>query len=434
MEPGIRHTGYMSRRQLERGAALRGMVGADGIEPLVPDGTVADADCTILHLDMDAFFASVERLRHPETRGRPIIVGGTGPRGVVASADYIARTYGVHSAMPMVRALRLCPDAIVFPPDGAAYREASEAVMDIFRAITPEVEPVSLDEAFLDVAGARRRLGGPVRIAELIRARVREEQRLTCSVGVAATKFVAKLASTRCKPDGLLLVPTDRVTAFLDPMPVGALWGVGEKTEQHLVRLGLRTVGDVARVAPDTLRRELGQAVGGRLSELARGRDERRVVPGSPDKSIGTEETFDRDVDDPGVINRELLRQSEAVARRLRASGQMGRVVVVKLRRADFSTITRSRTLAEPTDVAREINTVARELYAASGLERVRLRLVGVRVEGLGGAEEVHRQLAFDEPETGWREAEQAMDRVTRRFGPGAIKPAALARRDEDDA
>ncbi|MFC4561456.1 DNA polymerase IV [Nocardiopsis mangrovi] len=422
----------MSRRQLERGTALRGMIGAGGIEPL-DAASGHDTDCHILHIDMDAFFASVEQLEHPEARGRPVIVGGTGPRGVVSSADYIARTYGVHSAMPMVRALRLCPDAIVFPPDGTAYRRASEAVMDIFRSVTPEVEPLSSDEAFLDVSGARRRLGGPVRIAEMIRERVRTEQRLTCSVGVAATKFIAKLASTQCKPDGLLLVPTDRVGGFLRPLPVGALWGVGEKTEQALTRLGLHTVGDVAAVDPATLRHEFGQALGTRLAELSRGVDGRRVVPTTPDKSIGAEETFPRDVDDPGLIHRELLRLSEKVARRLRASEQAGRTVVVKLRRADFSTITRSRTLAEATDVAREINAAARELYAGAGLERVRLRLVGVRVEGLIAASEAHRQMAFGEPESGWREAEQVMDRVARRFGPGAILPAALAKRDEDD-
>ncbi|MDA8369918.1 MAG: DNA polymerase IV [Nocardiopsaceae bacterium] len=408
------------------------MIGPRGIEPLAA-GTDEDAGCHILHIDMDAFFASVEQLEHPEARGRPVIVGGTGPRGVVASADYIARTYGVHSAMPMVRALRLCPDAIVFPPDGASYRRASEAIMDVFRSFTPAVEQVSLDEAFLDVSGARRLWGGPVRIAEAIRERVRREQRLTCSVGIAPTKFVAKLASTRCKPDGLLLVPTTRVTDFLHPLPVGALWGVGDKTEQALVRLGLRTVGDVARAEPDMLRHEFGQALGGRLVALSQGQDDRPVVSHTPDKSIGSEETFSSDVDDPEVIRRELLRLSEKVARRLRASGHVGRTVVVKLRRADFTTITRSRTLGEATDVAREVNAAARELYAAAGLERERLRLVGVRVEGLTAAAETPRQLAFGEQENGWREAEQAMDRVAQRFGPDAILPAALAKSDEND-
>ncbi|WP_433697833.1 DNA polymerase IV [Nocardiopsis sp. CA-288880] len=427
----------MSRRQLERGAALRGMVSPDGIVPLgadfPADGSGPDSDCHILHLDMDAFFASVEQLRHPEARDRPVIVGGTGPRSVVSSADYLARACGVHSAMPMARALRLCPDAAVFPPDGAAYRQASEAVMDILRSVTPLVQPLSLDEAFLDVSGARRRLGGPVRIAAMIRERVRSEQRLTCSVGVAANRFTAKLGSTHCKPDGLLLVPTAHVRGFLDPLPVGALPGVGDKTEQTLARLGLRTVGQLARYEPDLLRMELGNKAGTRLAALARGEDDSTVVAETADKSVGAEETFDDDVADPDVVDRELLRLAEKVGRRLRASGQVGRTVSVKLRRADFSTITRSRTLAESTDVAREISAVARELYAASGLRRTPLRLIGVRVEGVAPADRAHRQLALGEEDSGWRDVERVMDQVTARFGPGAIQSAVLAKRDEND-
>ncbi|MBE2997370.1 DNA polymerase IV [Nocardiopsis sp. HNM0947] len=427
----------MSRRQLERGAALRGRVSAEGIVPLgadfPPDGSGPDADCHILHIDMDAFFASVERLRNPEARGVPVIVGGTGPRGVVSSADYLARERGVHSAMPMVRAMRLCPEALVFPPDGSAYKEASEAVMDILRSVTPLVQPLSLDEAFLDVSGAQRRLGGPVRIAAAIRERVRREQRLTCSVGVAANRFTAKLGSTHCKPDGLLLVPTEHVHGFLDPLPVGALPGVGEKTEQALTRLGLRTVGDLGRVETDLLRLELGDKAGTRLAELARGEDPSAVTPETPDKSVGAEETFDRDVSDAEEIHREFLRLSEKVARRMRAAGLVGRTVSVKLRRADFTTINRSRTLQESTDVAREINTVARELYDAAGMERTRLRLIGVRVEGVEAAERAHRQLALGEEETGWRDVERVMDRVANRFGPGAIQSAVLAKRDEND-
>ncbi len=425
----------MSRRQLERGTALRGMVGAAGIEPLpASDDHGGDDGCPILHIDMDAFFTSVEQLRHPDTRGKPVIVGGTGPRGVVASADYIARTYGVHSAMPMTRALRLCPDAVVFPPDGERYRRASAAVMDIFGSVTPDVESLSLDEAFLDVAGARRRLGGPARIARIIRERVREEQQLTCSVGVAPSKFVAKLASTQCKPDGMLLVPSARVHDFLHPLPVGALWGVGPKTEETLRRRGLRTVGDVAAVPVETLRRALGESLGSHLAALARGRDERRVERESVDRSIGAEETFATDVVDVEVIHRELLRLSEKVARRLRDSGQVGRTIVVKLRSGDFTTITRSVTLAEHTDVARDISASARGLYDAAGTHPQPLRLVGVRVEGLADAAEVHHQLALDESDAaGWREAEQAMDQVTRRFGPGVLRPASLSERGEND-
>ncbi|MBB6121454.1 DNA polymerase IV [Nocardiopsis algeriensis] len=427
----------MSRRQLERGTALRGMVSPEGIVPLgadfPPDGSGPDADCDILHLDMDAFFASVEQLRHPETRGRPVVIGGTGPRSVVAAANYAARAKGVHSAMPMAQALRLCPDAAVFPPDGPAYRRVSESVMEILRSVTPLVQPLSLDEAFLDVSGARRRLGGPVRIAARIRERVRQEQGLTCSVGVAATRFTAKLGSTHCKPDGLLLVPTASVRAFLDPLPVGALPGVGDKTERVLARMGLRTVGALARYDADLLRLELGDKAGTRLSELARGIDESPVEPESADKSIGTEETFDEDVSDPETVRRELLRLSEKVGHRLRASGQAGRTVSVKLRRGDFSTVTRSRTLPDATDVGREINAVARELYAASGLVGVPLRLVGVRVEGVLPADRVHRQMALGEEDSGWRDVERVMDRVRERFGPGAIQSAVLAKRDERD-
>ncbi|MES9540302.1 MULTISPECIES: DNA polymerase IV [unclassified Actinomadura] len=394
-----------------------------------PGPPADDTGCSILHVDMDAFFVSVELLDRPELRGRPVVVGGAGPRGVVSAASYEARRFGVHSAMPMTRARRLCPQAVVLPVSHGKYSRVSAAVFEIFRSVTPLVEGLSLDEAFLDVAGARRRLGRPAAIAQLIRDQVRDQQGITCSVGVANTKFVAKLASTRCKPDGLLVVPADGVVDFLHPLPVASLWGVGERTEQALTRLGLRTVGQLAQVPPTTLQRELGNALGRHLHELAWGRDPREVVPHTPDKSIGAEETFDTDVDDPEVIRRELLRLAEKVGARLRESGNAGRTISVKLRMADFKTITRARTLAEPTDLARVIYVTARELYEAAGLERVRLRLVGVRVENLGPAGEAPRQLALDEPDSGWREAERAMDQVAHRFGRGAVRPAALVRR-----
>ncbi|SNS20487.1 DNA polymerase-4 [Actinomadura meyerae] len=397
-----------------------------------PGPPADDTGCHILHVDMDAFFVSVELLERPELRGRPVIVGGAGPRGVVSAASYEARAFGVHSAMPMTRARRLCPQAVVLPVSHEKYSRVSAAVFEIFRSVTPLVEGLSLDEAFLDVAGARRRLGRPARIARLIREQVRDQQGITCSVGVASTKFVAKLASTRCKPDGLLVVPADGAVDFLHPLPVASLWGVGERTEQALVRLGLRTVGQLAQVPLATLQRELGSALGAHLHELAWGRDPREVVPETPDKSIGAEETFDTDVDDPEVIRRTLLRLAERTGERLRASGNAGRTVSVKLRMASFKTITRARTLSEPTDLARVIYVTACELYEAAGLERVRLRLVGVRVENLGPAGEAPRQLAFDEPERGWREAERAMDQVAHRFGRGAVRPAALVRRAAD--
>jgi len=406
----------MSRRQLDR---------PTGTDRLGGD----DTGCPVLHVDMDAFYASVELIDRPQLRGLPVIVGGGGSRGVVLSATYEARGFGVHSAMPMSRARRICPQAVVIEPEHGHYTEVSHGVMEIFRSITPLVEPLSLDEAFLDVSGAVRRLGPPARIAQLIRDRVADEQRITCSVGVASTKFVAKLASGRAKPDGLLVIPAARTVDFLHVLPVSALWGVGERTEEVLTRLGLHTVADIAHTPVATLERALGVA-GAHLAELSWGRDPRPVVPEQVDKSIGAEETFDRDVDDARVVARELLRLSEKVAARLRAASAIGRTVVLKVRFADFTTITRSRTLSERTDVARVIHATVTSLYDGLGLDRARVRLVGVRVEGLADAAEGHHQLAIDEREHGWREAEQAVDRARARFGPGTVRPASLVRDD----
>ncbi len=385
-----------------------------------------DSGCHILHVDMDAFYASVEVRDRPDLAGRPVVVGGLGPRSVVLSATYEARAFGVKSAMPVGRARRLCPQAVYIPPRHRLYAEVSREVMAVFRAVTPEVEPLSLDEAFLDVSGSRRRLGAPAGIARLIRAQVREQQGITCSVGIAPVKFAAKIASARCKPDGLLVVPAAGLLDFLHPLPASALWGVGEHAEEVLARLGLRTVGDIAHVPLATLQRELG-AAGEHLWALAWGRDERRVVPHREEKSVGAEETFAVDVDDPEVIRRELLRLSGRTAQALRAAGCVARTVTVKLRLASFKTITRSRTLAEPTDVAREIYATACALYEGSGLDgKARLRLVGVRAAGLRPAAGAARQLAFGDRPAGWREAERAVDQIAARFGSDAIRPAAL--------
>jgi DNA polymerase IV len=387
------------------------------------------AGCTVLHVDMDAFFASVEVRRRPELAGTPVIVGGAGNRGVVTSATYEARRYGVHAAMPTSRALRLCPTATVLPGDMALYGEVSRSVMALFRSITPLVEPLSLDEAFLDVAGAGRRLGDAAAIGEYIRARVYDEQGITCSVGVAGTKFVAKLASTRAKPDGMLIVRPPEVMGFLHPLPVGALWGVGPRTEETLLRLGLRTVGDLAHVPARTLQRALGPAAGAHLHELAWGRDPRRVVPDEPERSTGAEETFSTDVDDPAVIHRELLHLAERTAGRLRSIGCLARTVSIKVRFADFATITRSRTLGTPTDVGKELYDTARALFDALGLERARIRLVGVRAERLVDAGAAPQQLELGAREHGRRDAELAADRAARRFGAGAVRPATLLHR-----
>ena len=406
----------MSRSQLRRTSGATGL-GTD------------DTGCTILHVDMDAFYASVELVTRPELRGKPVIVGGGG-RGVVLSATYEARAMGVHSAMPMSRARRAAPDAIVIEPHHERYAEVSAGVMALFNSITPLVEPLSLDEAFLDISGALRRLGSPTAIAELIRARVYDEQRITCSVGVAPTKFVAKLASTQIKPDGLLVVPADKVTAFLHPLPVGALWGVGERTEERLIALGLRTVGDLAHTPVDTLVRALGQASGQRLYDLAWGRDDRDVVPDATEKSIGNEETFARDVDDPDVIAREILRLAQKVAARARRHEIRGRTVVLKIRFADFTTITRSRTLDSPTDVGQVIYDTALDLYAALRLQRARIRLVGVRLEGLVDLQDSAEQLLFDDGLSASpidrRAAEVAADRLRDRFGQDVVRPARL--------
>ena len=393
-----------------------------------------DTGCHILHVDMDAFYASVEIRDRPELANAPVIVAGAGPRSVVLSATYPARAFGVRSAMPVARARRRCPHAVFIPPRHGHYAAVSREVMAIFRAVTPEVEPLALDEAFLDVAGALRRLGGPAHIGQLIRAQVSAQQGITCSVGVATTKFVAKLASVHCKPDGLLVIPADRVLDFLYPLPVAALWGVGAQTGQVLARLGLRTVADIAQAPQAALERELGRAAAAHLTALAHGQDDRRVLAGAVEKSIGAEETFPRDVVDPDVIRRELLRLSGRTARGLRSSGCAARTVVVKLRLASFKTITRSRTLADPTDVAQQIYLTACALYSASGLgPQARLRLVGVRATGLVPATGAATQLALGESPAPWREAERAVDRIAGRFGTDMVRPAALVDTDRRD-
>ncbi|HEX6520568.1 MAG TPA: DNA polymerase IV [Streptosporangiaceae bacterium] len=401
--------------------------------PMSPDRHPDDTGCHILHVDMDAFYASVEVRDRPELAGKPVVVGGGGNRGVVLSATYEAREFGVRSAMPVTRARRLCPKAIFVPPRHRMYSAVSKEVMAIFGSVTPIVEPLALDEAFLDVSGAVRLLGTPAAIAERVRAMVAEQQGITCSVGVAPTKFVAKIASASCKPDGMLVVPRDGVLDFLHPLPISALWGVGERTGEALNRLGLRTVGDIAQTPPGALQRELGVAHGNHLAALAWGRDERRVTPHTPDKSIGAEETFDVDVADPDRIRRELLRLSRRTADGLRAGGHVARTISVKLRLANFKTMTRSRTLTHPTDVSHEIYATACALYEASGLASgARLRLVGVRASGLIPAAKATAQPTLDERPIGWREADRAMDRIAKRFGNDAVRPAALV--DEQGA
>ena len=383
----------------------------------------------ILHVDLDAFYAGVEVLKDPSLRGRPVIVGGTAARGVVSSASYEARRFGVRSAMPTVRARRLCPDAVFLPPDFEAYRLHSNRFREVLLAHTPLVEPISLDEAFLDVAGATRLFGDPVTIASKIRDDVAREVGVRCSAGVAATKFVAKLASDHCKPDGLLHVPAGETRAFLEPLPVGRLWGVGDKTAELLARLAIRTVGDLAQTPPAVLERLLGEAAAHHLTHLAHGEDDRAVIPYEAPKSIGHEETFERDLDDLGEIVRELLHLSGRVAARLRDDGYRARTVTLKVRLANFTTLTRSRTLSDATDVGADLYHLVAELYRGLPGAGRRVRLLGVQASGLqpAGAE----QLALLRGER-WGEVERTLDRIEHRFGKGAATQATLLDRQHE--
>ena len=396
----------------------------DGSGRQVTDEPTNDTSASILHLDMDAFFASVELLSRPELRGKPVIVGHRGARSVVTAATYEARRYGVNSAMPMSIALRRCPNAIVLEPHYERYQAASQTVMGILGDVTPLVEPLSIDEAFLDVSGSMALFGPPFAIGQSLRARIQAETGLVASVGAASTKFVAKLASGRAKPDGMLVVPAASTLDFLRPQPITALWGVGASSAQRLEKLGLTTIGDVADAPLDALARALGQATAGHIHELAQGHDPRAVIPHRAEKSIGHEVTFERNIADREAIDRELLRLADRVAERLRRGAWVTRTISIKLRYGDFDTITRSQTLQEPTDVAQRIATVARSLYAASPVVGRGLRLIGVRAENLMPSGTLARGL-WDDDE-GWREAEETMDALAARFGHGAVRRASL--------
>ncbi len=391
----------------------------------------------ILHVDMDAFFASVEVVRRPELRGRPVVVGGEGDRGVVAAASYEARAFGVRSAMPSTRARRLCPDIVFLRGDHRLYGEVSGRIMEVFRRYTPLVEPLSLDEAFLDVSGVSRLHGSPEQVAAAIRADLSASESLTCSVGVAPNKFLAKLASGQAKPKaglagpvfgtGIEVVAVDGVEAFLDPLPVQTVWGVGPRTFERLERFGVRTVADLRDVPADTLVSALGRAVGSQLWRLARGIDDRAVEPEQVTKSVGHEETFARDLADPLEIRRHLVRMVDAVARRARSAGVAGRTVSVKLRYPDFTTMGRSHTLPDPTDLAVEILEVATGLVDSVDTTPG-IRLLGVSLGNLQDGSV--RQLRFNDIEVaqgrapGWRAAEGAVDEIRERFGNNAIGPA----------
>ncbi len=389
-----------------------------------------EATATILHVDMDAFYASVAERDDPSLRGKAVVVGA-GARGVVLSANYAARKYGIRAAMPVGRAKRMAPHAIFVTPDHQRYSEVSAKVMEIFDSFTPLVEPISLDEAFLDVTGARKLLGTGREIAVEIRRQVEASEGITCSVGIAPSKFIAKLASGHCKPNGILEIPADRILNFLHPLPVTAIWGVGPKTAETLERLGLRTVADIANLPRATLIRALGQASGASLYELAWGRDYRDVTPNEPDKSISAAETFAQDIDDPEEILQEFLRLTEKAAARLRENNYYAKTISIKVRFADFSTISRSKTLPLPIDSTHEIYEIAKTLYLALNLDRARLRLVGISLDNL--SEAAPEQLLLGAREKGWREADTAIDRAKLRFGGASVRPGRLIRKSSAD-
>ncbi|MEV8251201.1 DNA polymerase IV [Microbacterium sp. NPDC076768] len=393
----------------------------DGRGRIVSAADAVDTGTRILHVDMDAFYAAVEVLDDPSLRGLPLIIGTRDGRSVVSTASYEARKYGVRAAMPVSHALRLCPTARVVPPHFHRYHEVSRQVMAIFESFTPLVEPLSVDEAFLDVQGVRRLWGSPARIAELIRARVLKEVGITCSVGVAATKHVAKMASTIAKPDGMLVVAEKDTLDFLAPRSVRALWGVGPKASEALEARGIRTVQDVRSSSRESLERAVGGALAARLTELALGIDPRTINTERVEKSVGHEETFEEDILDRPFLRAELLRLADRVASRLRRAEWETSTVAIKIRFDDFRTVNRSQTLSEPTAVGQRIGEAAQALFEQID-RRDPVRLVGVRAENLrpagGGG------LGLWDDDEGWRKVEGAVDEAMARFGSATISRA----------
>lgn len=377
----------------------------------------------ILHVDMDSFFVEVERLDRPDLKGRPVAVGGTAARGVIASASYEARRYGVTSAQPTAVARRLCPQLEVVAPSHAKYGEVSERVFAVFRDFTPLVEGLSLDEAFLDVSGLKRHAASPVAVAEAIRTEIREREGLPASVGVAPTKFVAKLASKAAKPDGLCHVPAEEQIRFLHALDVEELWGVGPATLAGLQRIGVETVGDLAAIPLSTLTASLGPSHGRHLHDLANGIDPRRVEPDIGAKSVSVEETYSQDLAGRSLVESAVMAHSQRLAGRLRRSGLTPRTISLKVRYDDFTTVTRSRTLARGTTSAREIFRVAQELLSAVPDDRP-VRLLGVAGSGFDGTEPLQDEL-FDEDDS-WDRLSRVIGDVEEKFGSGAVAPARL--------
>ena len=386
-------------------------------------------DEPILHVDMDSFFVEVERLRDPGLIGRPVVVGGPSNRGVVASASYEARKFGIRSAMPMVAARKQCPTLVVIPSNHTLYEETSVQVFDVLRSFTPMVEGLSLDEAFLDVSGLHRHFSSTVEIGEAIRQRIRTGLGLPASVGIASTKFVAKLASEAAKPDGLRHIPKDETIPFLHALPVRALWGVGEATHASLEAMGVETVGDLAQLPRGTLEKRLGVSNGSNLSALAHGEDPRPVTPAHDTKSVSVSETYEKDLTLPEEIDTELARLCDRLAFRVRRAGLQGRTIGLSVRYSDFVTITRHQTLTHPTNTSRQIWLAVQQLKENVNWDRP-IRLLGVSVATFADVDEP-RQLSVDTASR-WDDLAEAIDAVKDKFGRDSVRPARLARPDRE--
>ena len=398
----------------------------DGSGRLVTVGDVDDSATPFLHLDMDAFFASVEELDDPSIVGQPVIVGGTAGRGVVSAANYVARTFGVNSAMPMSLALRRCPNAIIRRPRFDRYSEISKHVFAILHDVTPKVQPLSIDEAFLDVSGARELLGRPLDIATAIRERVRVEVGLAASIGVASSMFVAKVAGSRAKPDGLLVVPAGDTVDFLAPLPVTALWGVGAVTAKRLSNFGLNTIADIQSSGMASLVSILGDRMARHLHNLAMGIDERTIEDRSNERSIGRSNTFGTDLENVADMHREVLRMATDVAARARTRTFLAHTVTVTVRLDDWSTVTRSHTFTDPTHATKLVAAEAVRLFDRVERHGHPVRLIGVRLENLVGEGDLG--LLWEDEDDG-HDIDDIVDAVAGRFGFGTVQPASLVRK-----
>ena len=385
---------------------------------------------SIIHLDMDAFYPAVEALDNPALKGRPVIVGGTPKRGVVSSASYEAREFGVHSAQPIATAVRLCPDGIFLPVRMKRYKEISEQIFEIFHRFTPLVEPLSIDEAFLDVTGSTHLFGDPIKIAKTIKQTVVKETGLTVSAGVAPSKFVAKIASDMEKPDGLTVVRPDRVREFLDPLPIKKMWGVGKATQETLGRLNVRTFKDLGRVPVKLLERRFG-IHGLKMHLLSMGIDERAVVPDQDVKSVGHEETFSDDISDIGPAKKELLSLANKVARRMRQKKTTGRTITLKVKYDDFVQITRSATLPKPTDDGPEIYSIACSLLEKTDAGKRPVRLLGISLSKLSFPASENQLALFDQDGSSQKRKNlnSALDSVYEKHGDNIIGPGTLLSR-----